>query len=263
MPLGAVTLTATWRRRSSGGGGSEGGSTTTTTAAPESTTVPETTVAEEMTTAVVPETSASLPQPPTQPSTQPAEPFDPTQPSEPVEEESSPTVEESTALVDETPIQSSEASVTIQPPTATMPPVQGFLSVQVGGLDLDEEDYFIDENGNFNLSAEYIAALPDGEHVIQIESNGEIFESVLIMENGVPLVMSPFQPVSEEEGKLIDEELGGAWSLFDLLITQDFTLPMTIFDRFSMIFAIVVIVQLILMMLFRKKNNDENVSSNA
>ncbi len=43
------------------------------------------------------------------------------------------------------------------------------------------------------------------------------------------------------------------FSVILLFITQDFTLPMTIFDIYSIVFAIIVIVQFILMIMMRKK----------
>ncbi len=46
-------------------------------------------------------------------------------------------------------------------------------------------------------------------------------------------------------------------SLILLLITQDFTLPMTIFDEYSIAFAIISIVQLLIVVAFRKSKNEE------
>ncbi len=43
-----------------------------------------------------------------------------------------------------------------------------------------------------------------------------------------------------------------------LLLTQDFTLPMTIFDIWSVVFAVVLVVQLLFMIIFKRKNNDNN-----
>ncbi len=48
------------------------------------------------------------------------------------------------------------------------------------------------------------------------------------------------------------------FSIILLFITQDFTQPMTIFDRWSIIFAVVGIVQVLMMIIFKKKYQDED-----
>ncbi len=79
--------------------------------------------------------------------------------------------------------------------------------VEVDGEPLSEEDYFIDENGNLVLTPEFIKTLEDGEHIIRISIGDEEYEAVMVIENGVPLAMGVF------------ERVGGAWSLFDLIMT--------------------------------------------
>ncbi len=98
-----------------------------------------------------------------------------------------------------------EESLNIQPPVEN----KEIEKVTVGGTDLGEEDYSIDESGNLVLSPEFLATLSDGEHKIEIEVDGEKYETVLVMENGIPLSVGEFVGVGG----------GTRWSLFDLLST--------------------------------------------
>ncbi len=51
-------------------------------------------------------------------------------------------------------------------------------------------------------------------------------------------------------------------SLILLVITQDFTLPMTIFDKYSIAFFVIGIIQLLIVVLFKKSINDEEERKN-
>ncbi len=180
-------------------------------------------------------------------------------------------------------------------------------NVTVDGNELGENDYTIGENGEIILSPDFIATLPNGEHIIGVEFDGEYYESTIIVEEGAALSATPFRAI------------GGAWSLFDLimtvvaillaiiylavrpknnenqneyaynndeekhkkrivtslalflfamfsvvllLLTQDFTKPMIIFDIWSIIFALVALIQVVVMFFVRKKNDEEDRQAN-
>ncbi len=185
--------------------------------------------------------------------------------------------------------------------------------VEIGGNELSENDYSIGEDGTITISPDYIATLPDGKHVIRVTSTeGDVYESTIIVEDGVPLSATPFEYIG-----------GAAWSLFDLImtvvacilaisyfiirpkknededdeyenrntekekakhktrlitnlilfafaifsvillfITQDFTQPMIVFDRWSVIFALVALIQAFIMFFIRKKTDDEEEQAN-
>ncbi len=99
--------------------------------------------------------------------------------------------------------------------------------VEIGGEELGENDYNIDENGNLTINPDYIATLPDGEHEIVITLNGEEYTSVVIVDGGIATSASAFQ------------KTGGGWSLFDLLMT------------------VVAIVLALLYMVMRPRKDDE------
>ncbi len=180
-------------------------------------------------------------------------------------------------------------------------------NVTVGGQELGDNDYSIGDNGEIILSPDFIATLPNGEHVIGVELGGEYYESTIIVDEGVALSATPFKAV------------GGAWSLFDLImtvlavllailylairpkrnenqneyarnhyqeeeknrkrivtsaglflfalfsvvlliLTQDFTQPMVVFDIWSVVFAVVALAQTIIMFFVRKKNDEEQTT---
>ncbi len=179
--------------------------------------------------------------------------------------------------------------------------------VELDGNELEEGvDFEIDENNNLIINPDVTRDFEDGRYLLRVEVDGIAYETELIVENGIPLSAGEFL------------EIGGAWSLFDLimtilavclallytfvrpkkndeevseeataeeeevkhkkrlitnavllvlgvfniillLLTQDFTQPMTIFDEYSILFAIVVIVQVAIMYFFRKRvKNEEN-----
>ncbi len=181
------------------------------------------------------------------------------------------------------------------------PPVDEseITKVTVGGNDLSEDDYYFDENGDLVISPDFIATLPDGRHVVRITTvDGENFEAVIIVEDGVPTSMSPFEPAygwslfdmimtvvavvialiylivrprkndsehyeaeSEQKHKnrIITSIVLFVFALFSiilLIVTQDFTQPMMIFDLWSIVFAIVALVQMVIIFFVRKKNDD-------
>ncbi len=158
-----------------------------------------------------PPTPPAPPTPPT-PLTPPTTPTTPTTPDEEIEvvvdEEVDDTPDE-TEETDEPEVEDEEGIVedplTIQPPVTD----KEIEKVTVDGTDLGEEDYSIDESGNLVLSPEFLATLPDGAHKIEIEVDGENYETVLVMKNGIPLSIEPFTGAG---GKT-------RWSLFDLLST--------------------------------------------
>ena len=47
-----------------------------------------------------------------------------------------------------------------------------------------------------------------------------------------------------------------------LFLTQDFTQPMVLFDRWTLLFVILAVVQVVLTYLARKKKDDDNSNSN-
>ncbi len=108
-----------------------------------------------------------------------------------------------------------------EPSSIPLPPDEGETGggtietekVEVGGNELDENDYTIGEDGTLTINPDFIATLPDGEHVITVTAvEGDVYESVIIVENGVPMSATPFELV-DGVGR------GGAWSLFDLIMT--------------------------------------------
>ncbi len=192
--------------------------------------------------------------------------------------------------------------------------------IEAGKVELTENDYSIGDDGTITINPDFIATLPDGEHVISvIDVYGDIYESVIIVEGGVPLSSTPFVYVGNH---------GAAWSLFDLmstifvaftviyisflknrkktdkkeenwdqfdqeyneiedtrfaklrkrkaivlaveaimaiillLITQDFTQPMIIFDQYSIVFALSVILSIVIVIIANKEpiNDEEEIS---
>ncbi len=179
-----------------------------------------------------------------------------------------------------------------------------FENVQVDGNDLGEDDYTIDEGGNLVISPEYIATLSNGEHTIRVETGGEVYETTLVVDDGVPLSMGEFHIIEgswslfdlimtiaavvlaigyavvrarrrEDEDEMEDSEeeeeqkrkrriltsvtlaLLGIFNIILFLLTQDMKQPMSIFDIYSVVFAIVVIVQVVIMFFIRKKSSDD------
>ncbi len=64
----------------------------------------------------------------------------------------------------------------------------------------------VDDSGEIVISNDYIQALPSGEHKVSVKIDGQIFETLIIVDEGVPLSAGNFQAI-------------GYWSLFDLCMT--------------------------------------------
>ncbi len=167
----------------------------------------------------------------------------------------------------------------------------------VGGVSIPTDEYYFDEQGNLVLPESIFAELPDGEVELVLTYDDEVFISTLIVDDGVPLSAGPFVSGSawslfdlmmtvfglilsimvlrkkkEDEAEVqqddeqykkykmmrISVSLLFVFNLILLFITQDFTQPMTFFDKYSIIFGLVALVQVIITAIVYKKQNDED-----
>ncbi len=213
------------------------------------------------------------------------------------------------------PLESTTAPLSTQTPQPTQTPAPGDIilpgggtppdKVEVGGNEVGEDDYTVDENGKLTLTPEFIQTLPDGEHEIVIEVQGEVYTTSIVVENGVPLSASPlirqawslydlimtilsallllifivnkgkkedeedeeYQERNKEENKENQRKrsiaifilmVSAIFNIFLLFYTQDFSLPMAIFDRWSVAFTVVTLFSALTMLLFRKKQEEKD-----
>ncbi len=105
-----------------------------------------------------------------------------------------------------------EGGITIDPPEDGKLPDR----VELDGEELGPDDYTVDENGKVTLKPEFLATLPDGTYTLSVYYDGVRYDSVIIMEGGVPLSAGEFRRA-------------GAWSLFDLLMTIFATISAIVF----------------------------------
>ncbi len=158
--------------------------------------------------------------------------------------------------------------------------------VKLNGNVLGEQDYSVDEEGTIKLASEFVQELPDGEHVIRLEYGDEIFETIIIVDNGVPLSAGDFLLVEEDFWSVFnvictlvavvfaciyaarrkikgDEKQNLRWVKYilcvlaalciaALILTQNFTLKATFFDGYSVMFALLVIAQTIIYLIWRR-----------
>ncbi len=170
--------------------------------------------------------------------------------------------------------------------------------VQIDGISLGEGDYSVDENGLVQLSSAVFSNLPDGEHSIRVQYDEEVFESIIIVDNGIPLSAGNFKLVESDyfwslfnllctlfsvafaciflirhklKGDLKPQNLrvgialaGFAGICFAVLfITQNFSASMTFFDAYSLVFAFSVFAQIVLRVFFAKTaENSPQVKDN-
>ncbi len=183
-------------------------------------------------------------------------------------------------------------------PGSTAPPT----NVSVDGNSLNEGDYTVDDDGVIRLSGEYLKGLPDGSHVIRVEYGDDVFESGIIMENGIPLSAGSFFRVElghwsifnlictlitivfacayfipqskpaqgSNSGEKSHKSLWVVTALFSLsavsilllFLTQNFSLPMGILDGFSIVFAILVLAQLLIRLIFGREHTGLDFGKN-
>ncbi len=198
---------------------------------------------------------------------------------------------------DKTPDIGDNGDVTITPPGGGDGDIGG---VDVGGKELGDDDYTVNEDGSITINPDVFKDLPDGEHTINIKTNAGISSYTVIVENGVPLasgagaawslfdllmtILAVFiaiyfiviatnkkkeeteQGVYEEKRKrkvaMLFTALISLFTIVLLIITQDFTQPMTFFDRWSIVFAVAVLVDLIALALFKRKSVEDDEKPN-
>ncbi len=175
---------------------------------------------------------------------------------------------------------------------------QDLDKVEIDGNELGDGDFTVDDNGNISINPDYLATLPDGEHTIRIVYEGAVYETSIIVENGVPLSMGDFKEVAWSLFDLIITVLAAVFAIVSivtkcftgkkeeldayqneyiernpkviiigiiaaivisvisivlLILTQDFSLPMAIFDKYSVIFAVIFVLQIITVIIASKK----------
>ncbi len=230
------------------------------------------------------------------PTTQPVTPETTTTTSSSTTTTSSTSTTTTVELTTESTISSSTASettVATTQPTTTQE--EDDVIVKLDGKELGDDDYTVDENGNIVLEESFLETLEDGTYTLEVENGNTSLQTEVIVDEGSPLygewketsIWSLFNLLvtvlslvsliayilvkkSEEDeyGNEIEFErkkssilvlaIFTIISIVLFVLTQNMTLPMEIFDRYSIIFAIVIFVQLIVMYFIPKYKDEKD-----